>query len=80
MIDAKKSEIYRLLTEMHAELGDRIDPILERRYNSIINNLDEVIRNEVDQLARDTVNSRYSTDTDIHMNVTIMPTEQTWLP
>lgn len=75
MIDAKKSEIYRLLTEMHDELGDRIDPILERRYNSIINNFDEVIRNEVDQLARDTVNSRYSTDTDIDMNVTIMPKE-----
>lgn len=75
MIDVKKSEIYRLLTEMHDELGDRIDPILERRYNSIINNFDEVIRNEVDQLARDTVNSRYSTDTDIDMNVTIMPKE-----
>ena len=75
MIDAKKSEIYRLLTEMHDELGDRIDPILERRYNSIINNFDEVIRNEVDQLARDTVNSPYSTDTDIDMNVTIMPKE-----
>lgn len=75
MIDAKKSEIYRLLTQMHDELGDRIDPILERRYNSIINNFDEVIRNEVDQLARDTVNSRYSTDTDIDMNVTIMPKE-----
>ena len=75
MIDAKKSEIYRLLTEMHDELGDRINPILERRYNSIINNFDEVIRNEVDQLARDTVNSRYSTDTDIDMNVTIMPKE-----
>ena len=75
MIDAKKSEIYRLLTEMHDELGDRIDPILERRYNIIINNFDEVIRNEVDQLARDTVNSRYSTDTDIDMNVTIMPKE-----
>lgn len=75
MIDAKKSEIYRLLTEMHDELGDRIDPILERRYNSIINNFDEVIRNEVDQLARDTINSRYSTDTDIDMNVTIMPKE-----
>ena len=75
MIDAKKSEIYRLLTEMHDELGDRIDPILERRYNSIINNFDEVIRNEVDQLARDTINSRYSTDTDIDMNVTIVPKE-----
>ena len=75
MIDAKKSEIYRLLTEMHDELGDQIDPILERRYNSIINNFDEVIRNEVDQLARDTVNSRYATDTDIDMNVTIMPKE-----
>lgn len=75
MIDAKKSEIYRLLTEMHDKLGDRIDPILERRYNSIINNFDEVIRNEVDQLARDTINSRYSTDTDIDMNVTIMPKE-----
>jgi hypothetical protein len=75
MIDAKKSEIYLLLTQMHDELGDRIDPILERRYNSIINNFDEVIRNEVDQLARDTVNSRYSTDTDIDMNVTIMPKE-----
>ena len=75
MIDAKKSEIYRLLTEMHDELGDRIDPILERRYNSIINNFDEVIRNEVDQLARDTINSRYSTNTDIDMNVTIMPKE-----
>ena len=75
MIDAKKSEIYRLLTQMRDELGDRIDPILERRYNSIINNFDEVIRNEVDQLARDTVNSRYSTDTDIDMNVTIMPKE-----
>lgn len=75
MIDAKKSEIYWLLTQMHDELGDRIDPILERRYNSIINNFDEVIRNEVDQLARDTVNSRYSTDTDIDMNVTIMPKE-----
>ena len=75
MIDAKKSEIYLLLTQMHDELGDRIDPILERRYNSIINNFDEVIRNEVDQLARDTVNSRYATDTDIDMNVTIMPKE-----
>ena len=75
MIDAKKSEIYRLLTEMHDALGDRIDPILERRYNNIINNFDEVIRNEVDQLARDTVNSRYATDTDIDMNVTIMPKE-----
>lgn len=75
MIDAKKSEIYLLLIQMHDELGDRIDPILERRYNSIINNFDEVIRNEVDQLARDTVNSRYSTDTDIDMNVTIMPKE-----
>ena len=75
MIDAKKSEIYLLLTQMHDELGDRIDPILERRYNSIINNFDEVIRNEVDQLARDTVNSRYSTDTDIDMNVTIMTKE-----
>mgnify|MGYP006926991920 CR=1 FL=1 len=75
MIDAKKSEIYRLLTQMHDELGDRIDPILERRYNSIINNFDEVIRNEVDQLARDTVSSRYATDTDIDMNVTIMPKE-----
>ena len=75
MIDAKKSEIYRLLTQMRDELGDRIDPILERRYNSIINNFDEVIRNEVDQLARDTVNSRYATDTDIDMNVTIMPKE-----
>lgn len=75
MIDAKKSEIYRLLTQMHDELGDRIDPILEHRYNSIINNFDEVIRNEVDQLARDTVNSRYATDTDIDMNVTIMPKE-----
>lgn len=75
MIDAKKSEIYQLLTQMHDELGDRIDPILERRYNNIINNFDEVIRNEVDQLARDTVNSRYSTDTDIDMNVTIMPKE-----
>lgn len=75
MIDAKKSEIYRLLIQMHDELGDRIDPILERRYNSIINNFDEVIRNEVDQLARDTVNSRYATDTDIDMNVTIMPKE-----
>lgn len=75
MIDAKKSEIYQLLTQMHDELGDRIDPILERRYNSIINNFDEVIRNEVDQLARDTVNSRYATDTDIDMNVTIMPKE-----
>ena len=73
MIDAKKSEIYLLLIQMHDELGDRIDPILERRYN--INNFDEVIRNEVDQLARDTVNSRYSTDTDIDMNVTIMPKE-----
>lgn len=75
MIDAKKSEIYRLLTQMHDELGDRIDPILERRYNSIINNFDEVIRNEVDQLARDTIESRYCTDTDIDMNVTIMPKE-----
>ena len=75
MIDAQKSEIYRLLTQMHDEIGDRIDPILERRYNSIINNFDEVIRNEVDQLARDTVNSRYATDTDIDMNVTIMPKE-----
>lgn len=75
MIDAKKSEIYRLLTQMRDELGDRIDPILERRYNSIINNFDEVIRNEVDQLVRDTVNSRYATDTDIDMNVTIMPKE-----
>lgn len=75
MIDAKKSEIYRLLTQMRDELGDRIDPILERRYNSIINNFDEVIRNEVDQLARDTVSSRYATDTDIDMNVTIMPKE-----
>lgn len=75
MIDAKKSEIYRLLTQMHDALGDQIDPILERRYNSIINNFDEVIRNEVDQLARDTINSRYSTDTDIDMNVTIMPKE-----
>ena len=75
MIDAKKSEIYRLLTQMHDELGSRIDPILERRYNSIINNFDEVIRNEVDQLARDTIGNRYSTDTDIDMNVTIMPKE-----
>lgn len=75
MIDAKKSEIYRLLTQMHDELGDRIDPILEHRYNRIINNFDEVIRNEVDQLARDTVNNRYATDTDIDMNVTIMPKE-----
>lgn len=75
MIDAKKSEIYRLLTQMRDELGDRIDPILEHRYNSIINNFDEVIRNEVDQLARDTVNNRYATDTDIDMNVTIMPKE-----
>lgn len=75
MIDAKKSEIYRLLTQMRDELGDRIDPILERQYNSIINNFDEVIRNEVDQLARDTVSSRYATDTDIDMNVTIMPKE-----
>ena len=75
MIDAKKSEIYRLLTQMHDELADRIDPILEHRYNVIINNFDEVLRNEVDQLARDTIENRFSTDTDIDMNVTIVPKE-----
>lgn len=75
MINAKKSEVYDLLVSMHDALGKSIDPILEHRYQNVMNSYDEVIRNEIDELARNTINKRYAVDTDIDMNVTLVPKE-----
>lgn len=75
MINAKKSEIYDLLVSLHEALGDSIPKKLETRYNIVMKDYDNVVRNEIDELARDTIHSRYSTDTDIDMNVMIAPKE-----
>jgi hypothetical protein len=75
MINAKKSEIYDLLVSLREALGDSIPKKLETRYNIVMKDYDNVVRNEIDELARDTIHSRYSTDTDIDMNVMIAPKE-----
>lgn len=75
MINAKKSEIYDLLVSLREALGDSIPKKLETRYNIVMKDYDNVVRNEIDELARDTIHSRYSTDTDIYMNVMIAPKE-----
>lgn len=75
MISAKKSEIYDLLVSLREALGDSIPKKLETRYNIVMKDYDNVVRNEIDELARDTIHSRYSTDTDIDMNVMIAPKE-----
>ncbi len=75
MINAKKSEIYDLLVSLREALGDSIPKKLETRYNIVMKDYDNVVRNEIDELARDTIHSRYSTDTDIDMDVMIVPKE-----
>lgn len=75
MINAKKSEIYDLLVSLREALGDSIPKKLETRYNIVMKDYDNVVRNEIDELARNTIHSRYSTDTDIDMNVMIAPKE-----
>lgn len=75
MINAKKSEIYDLLVSLREALGDSIPKKLETRYNIVMKDYDNVVRNEIDELARDTIHNRYSTDTDIDMNVMIAPKE-----
>lgn len=75
MINAKKSEIYDLLVSLREALGDSIPKKLETRYNIVMKDYDNVVRNEIDELARDTIHSRYSTDTDIDMDVVIVPKE-----
>lgn len=75
MINAKKSEIYDLLVSLREALGDSIPKKLETRYNIVMKDYDNVVRNEIDELARDTIHSRYSTDTDIDINVMIAPKE-----
>lgn len=75
MINAKKSEIYDLLVSLREALGDSIPKKLETRYNIVMKDYDDVVRNEIDELARNTIHSRYSTDTDIDMDVVIAPKE-----
>lgn len=75
MISEKKSEIYDLLVSLREALGDSIPKKLETRYNIVMKDYNDVVRNEIDELARDTIHSRYSTDTDIDMNVIIVPKE-----
>lgn len=75
MINAKKSEIYDLLVSLREALGDSIPKKLETRYNIVMKDYDDVVRNEIDELARNTIHSRYSTDTDIDMDVVIVPKE-----
>lgn len=75
MISAKKSEIYDLLVSLREALGDSIPKKLETRYNIVMKDFDNVVRNEIDELARTTIHSRYSTDTDIDMDVTLVPKE-----
>ncbi len=75
MISAKKSEIYDLLVSLREALGDSIPKKLETRYNIVMKDYDNVVRNEIDELARNTIHSRYSTDTDINMDVMIAPKE-----
>lgn len=75
MISAKKSEIYDLLVSLREALGDSIPKKLETRYNIVMKDYDNVVRNEIDELARNTIHSRYSTDTDIDMDVMIAPKE-----
>ena len=75
MINAKKSEIYDLLVSLREALGDSIPKKLETRYNIVMKDYDNVVRNEIDELARDTIHSRYSTNTDIDMDVMIAPKE-----
>lgn len=75
MISAKKSEIYDLLVSLREALGDSIPKKLEARYNIVMKDYDNVVRNEIDELARNTIHSRYSTDTDIDMDVMIAPKE-----
>lgn len=75
MINAEKSEIYDLLVSLREALGDSIPKKLETRYNIVMKDYDNVVRNEIDELARDTIHSRYSTDTDIDMDVMIVPKE-----
>ena len=75
MISEKKSEIYDLLVSLREALGDSILKKLETRYNIVMKDYNDVVRNEIDELARDTIHSRYSTDTDIDMNVMIVPKE-----
>ena len=75
MINAKKSEIYDLLVSLREALGDSIPKKLETRYNIVMKDYDNVVRNEIDELARNTIHSRYSTDTDIDMDVVIIPKE-----
>ncbi len=75
MISEKKSEIYDLLVSLREALGDSIPKKLETRYNIVMKDYDNVVRNEIDELARDTIHSRYSTDTDIDMDVMIAPKE-----
>ena len=75
MISAKKSEIYDLLVSLREALGDSIPKKLETRYNIIMKDYDNVVRNEIDELARNTIHSRYSTDTDIDIDVMIAPKE-----
>lgn len=75
MISAKKSEIYDLLVSLREALGDSIPKKLETRYNIVMKDYDNVVRNEIDELARNTIHSRYSMDTDIDMDVMIAPKE-----
>lgn len=75
MISAKKSEIYDLLVSLREALGDSIPKKLETRYNIVMKDYDNVVRNEIDELARNTIHSRYSTDTDIDMDVMLAPKE-----
>ena len=75
MISAKKSEIYDLLVSLREALGDSIPKKLEARYNIVMKDYDNVVRNEIDELARNTIHSRYSTDTDIDMDVMLAPKE-----
>ena len=75
MISEKKSEIYDLLVSLREALGDSIPKKLETRYNIVMKDYNDVVRNEIDELARDTIHRRYSTDTDIDMNVMIVPKE-----
>lgn len=60
-----KSEIFDLLVDLREALGEAIPARLEKRYDFVIENYNEIVRNEIDIVARDTVQTRYNHDSEI---------------
>lgn len=60
-----QSEIFDLLVDLREALGGAIPPRLEKRYDFVIENYNEIVRNEIDIVARDTVQTRYNHDDEI---------------